>query len=83
MPQVGAHELLGTTRESITAEFATAATKRALQLALAVTIASWERTVTDDTWRDRYPTTNVFVLRTLGEWGYPLSDIEARIITEN
>jgi ParB family transcriptional regulator, chromosome partitioning protein len=77
--QVGAHELLGLTRETVANELATATPKRALHLALALAVASWEQSTTKDTWR-RSDTYDQATLAALGGWGYDLSEIEQRVI---
>lgn len=81
-PDADAYALLGLTRDQVAAELAEATPKRALHLALVLSIAAWEAATHKGTWRDTYITadTNQTVLTALGEWGYPLSEIETRVI---
>ena len=60
---------------------AAATPKRALQIGLAVAVAMWETRTHPNTWRAADEQT-VLTLTRLQEWGYPISDIEQRILTE-
>lgn len=75
-------QLLNTSKEALNGELATAAPKRALQIALALTVASWEASTADDLWRatDSRHAVAVRVLEAISQWGHQLSDIEARIV---
>lgn len=75
-------QLLGTTREALAGELATATPKRALQIALALTVASWEAATADDTWRaaDSRHDVDARVLQAISQWGHQLAEIETRII---
>lgn len=75
-------ELLGTTREALAADLVDATPKRALQVTLAVVVASWEASVHDQLWRAEGPTQAVAarVLAAISQWGHQLSDIESRIV---
>lgn len=76
-PWVGAAEQ----RTAVAAALAAATPKRALQIGLAVAVAMWETWTHSDTWRAA-DTQTVLTLTRLQEWGYPVSDIEQRILTE-
>lgn len=79
--QVGAHELVNLTAAEVTGELATATGKRALHLALVLTVASWEQATTKDTRRQSYNAhVAVATFTALQGWGYELSDIETRIV---
>lgn len=79
--QVGAHELVKLTPAEVTHELAAAIPKRALHLALVLTVASWEQSTTKDTWRQSYNEhVAAATLTALRDWGYDLSDIEARVV---
>lgn len=79
--KVGAHELVNLTSDAIDTELATATPKRALQLALVLTVASWEESTTKDTWRETYREhVAATTLTALQDWGYQLSDIETRLV---
>lgn len=82
-PEVGRHELLGMSRETVAKELDTASPKRALLLAVALNIASWEQSTDTDTWRATYEMNEtVTTLSLIADWGYPLSEIEQRMIDE-
>ena len=78
----GSLGLLNTSKEALDAQLATATPKRALQIALALTVASWEAGASDDLWRatDSRRDVAVRVLEAISQWGHQLSDIEERII---
>ena len=79
--QAGAHDLLGTSQAEVAHELLTATPKRALHLALALALASWEDSTTKDTWRQTYGRDVAeAALTAMSGWGYELSDIEARLI---
>jgi ParB family transcriptional regulator, chromosome partitioning protein len=67
-------------RQAITDALATATPKRALQIGLAVAVAMWETRTHPNTWRASDEQT-VLTLTRLQEWGYPISDVEQRILT--
>ena len=67
-------------RHAVTDALATATPKRALQIGLAVAVAMWETRTHPNTWRAADEQT-VLTLTRLQEWGYPVSDIEQRILT--
>lgn len=76
-------DILGTSREAIEAELATAAPKRAVQLALVLLLACWEGSLYDDQWRrldGREHDRDVRVLDAITQWGHQLSDIEQRVV---
>ncbi len=78
---VGAAELLGTTKEDLAVEAATAAPRRALQIAVALVVANWEASLVEDAWRATYRHREaVQVLQAIAQWGHQLSDIEQRIV---
>lgn len=82
-PRLGRWTVLGMTREGIEKELATATPKRALLLAVALYVASWEESTGKDTWRNEYEKEEAVPhLTLLSEWGYPLSEIEERMIAE-
>ena len=58
-----------------------ASPKRALQVAVAVTVATWEVRTQPQSWRNPDPHT-VATLRYLQQWGYQLSEIEQQMITD-
>jgi ParB family chromosome partitioning protein len=66
-------------RQSATDAVATASPKRALQIALAVTVALWEHSTHPNTWRN-HTRHDLDTLAQLKEWGYPTSEIEDRMI---
>ena len=68
-------------RHAVTDALGAATPKRALQIGLAVAVAMWETRTHPNTWRADDEQT-VLTLTRLQEWGYPLSDIEQRILTE-
>jgi ParB family chromosome partitioning protein len=79
--RVGAHELLGTSQAEVAHELLTATPKRALHLALALALASWEQSTTKDTWRQTYQhDVAEAALTAMCGWGYELSDIETRLV---
>lgn len=83
-PEVRRHELLGMSRETIAKELDTASPKRALLLAVALNLAGWEQSTRDDTWRSAYDMAEtVATLSLMAEWGYGLSEIEERLISEH
>jgi ParB family transcriptional regulator, chromosome partitioning protein len=60
----------------------TASPKRALQVALAVAVATWEVRTQPQTWRNPDPHT-VATLTCLQQWGYPLSEIEQQMTIDH
>lgn len=78
-PAYTAHGLVGLDRHAVTEELGKATPKRALALALAV--GAWEADTNDVTWGSSYNEERTrHTLRTLGQWGHQLSDIETRIV---
>ena len=66
-------------RQAVVDALATATPKRALQIGLAVAVAMWESHTNADSWRS-VQTQTVATLARLKDWGYPVSDIEQRIL---
>ena len=85
-PSGAPYEILGVGAlgsNSLVNELATANPKRALQIALAVTLAHWEACTADDQWRKLdapVRARDVRVLVAISQWGHQLSDIEQRIV---
>lgn len=82
-PGGDAWKILGTTWEAVDHELATATPKRALQIALAVTVGCWEASTSDDTWRTSVETSKaaaVLVLQAISQWGHEMSAIETAIV---
>ena len=68
-------------RQAVVDALATATPKRALQIGLAVAVAMWETNTNPDSWRS-VQTQTVATLARLQDWGYPVSDIEQRILDD-
>lgn len=66
-------------RQAAADAVATATPKRALQIALAVTLSLWEHSTHPNTWRN-HTSHDLDTLAHLKQWGYPTSEIEDRML---
>jgi len=73
--------LVGLEQDKTSKELARASVKRATHITLAIAVASIEEHLNDDAWRSQLDHAGPY-LEALGKWGYPLSDIEKRMIND-
>jgi ParB family chromosome partitioning protein len=73
--------LVGLDRVKVEKELVRAGGPRALHIATAIAVSSFENTLNGDAWRTQLHLAGPY-LEALGKWGYGLAEIEKRIITD-
>lgn len=82
--RTGMWELIGTKPGQVAGELQNAQRGRALQISLAICLASWESQLTDDAWRSQGTSQQraSLVLQAIAQWGHQLSAIEERVVDD-